>query len=418
MKSSDRKSENINQDYLANNILNNINWNFSNPGNVGRSGLHFFDARKLHWYPATFIPEIPYTLIDVLSDKRAVIYDPFAGIGTTIFQALSLGRYPIATENSLIGVMIMTSIWKLLQFDEELDVIENKIGKICNEYSLENNYSEQITIQQKELLMPWFNSRTFNEISFLIQCEKTNKDEYIRNLIKISLSSTLKTVCAQQRGWGCISDNMLPTKEQKEEYKNAIYWFRNKIKMIIREVSNLKREMPQEGISFLKEADINSKIIKCDIVKGIPIPSNSVDLIITSPPYPNMTDYSFSQRLSYYWLESTPENDCKLEIGARRKRGSKKSLDNYLEGMKNTINNFFPLIKVNGYICLVLPDFGKGEKNNILRNEVMNKIENYLSDTGLSLDHKITRMLPIRRRHHNQFWTSLKREHIYIYRRA
>ena len=55
------------------------------------------------------------------------------------------------------------------------------------------------------------------------------------------------------------------------------------------------------------------------------VPDNSVDLVITSPPYPNMTDYVTSQRLSYYFLglglaDKSRLKDLDLEIGPRIRR--------------------------------------------------------------------------------------------------
>ena len=49
--------------------LHNINWNFDFNINYSSDSLYPFDCRKHYSYPATFIPEIPYTLIEILSCK-------------------------------------------------------------------------------------------------------------------------------------------------------------------------------------------------------------------------------------------------------------------------------------------------------------------------------------------------------------
>ena len=69
--------------------LNSINWNFDFTIDYGEDVLHPFNCRKYYSYPATFIPEIPYALIEILSQKGDVVLDPFGGIGTTLCK-----RYP------------------------------------------------------------------------------------------------------------------------------------------------------------------------------------------------------------------------------------------------------------------------------------------------------------------------------------
>lgn len=49
--------------------LNSINWNFDFTIDYGEDALHPFNCRKYYSYPATFIPEIPYALIEILSQK-------------------------------------------------------------------------------------------------------------------------------------------------------------------------------------------------------------------------------------------------------------------------------------------------------------------------------------------------------------
>jgi len=48
-------------------ILKNINWDFYPRPLSSKKNPKIFNCRKYHWYPATFIPEIPYTLIDLLT---------------------------------------------------------------------------------------------------------------------------------------------------------------------------------------------------------------------------------------------------------------------------------------------------------------------------------------------------------------
>lgn len=59
--------------------LNSINWNFDFTIDYGGDTLHPFNCRKYYSYPATFIPEIPYALIEILSKKEMLYWIHLGG---------------------------------------------------------------------------------------------------------------------------------------------------------------------------------------------------------------------------------------------------------------------------------------------------------------------------------------------------
>ena len=85
--------------------LNSINWNFDFTIDYGEDALHPFNCRKYYSYPATFIPEIPYALIEILSQKGDVVLDPFGGIGTTFMQNIYLGV--VALMFAIISILLV-----------------------------------------------------------------------------------------------------------------------------------------------------------------------------------------------------------------------------------------------------------------------------------------------------------------------
>lgn len=86
--------------------LQSINWNFGNRKIVDKETAFPFNNRKYHTYPATYIPEIPFTLIEILSKRGDIVLDPFGGIGTTLVQALIQERVPVSIDNNLIASKI------------------------------------------------------------------------------------------------------------------------------------------------------------------------------------------------------------------------------------------------------------------------------------------------------------------------
>lgn len=401
-------------------ILARINWSFSTPFSVGRSGESLFDCRKYHWFPATFIPEIPYTLIDVLTHPGAVVFDPFAGIGTTIFQALFLDRKPYGTEINLVATEIMRSIWVLLNPETDISGATNELSDIKRSYDHNTDYSQELknsTINVDQL-STWFSPSTFNQVLFLMLREITCHQPGLKAAMRISLSATLKAASAQDRGWGCIADNVLPKPTQLKKEKNALAYFPRSFSTLIRDISRAREALSHDTQEFLSSSNPDEYIFQADVRQSIKIPDQSVDLIITSPPYPNMTDYSMSQRLSYYWLGTDPNEDLALEIGARRKRFKATAIEDYQSDMEVAINTISKKVKKGGYLCFVMPVFTNDKRNNLERKRVVQECLAFFLNNDLVREVELDRTLPTRRRHHNQKWTSLEKECIYLYRKV
>jgi hypothetical protein len=404
----------------AKRVLAGINWDFSAPFSVGRSGARLFDCRKHHWFPATFVPEIPYTLIEVLTKPGAVIYDPFAGIGTTVLQAVLLGRKPYATEICRVAVDFIRSLLILLDPRIDISGTARQLAGIGDAYDPTVDYSQALlgSSVSVERLRPWFAPNTFNQVMYLASCELRLAEPAAKAAMRISLSALLKTLCAQDRGWGCIADNMLPTRDQLKREKNALERVRRHANSLLRDVSKVREILPPDSQSLLSSGESHSWVWHGDARRCTNVPDESVDQVVTSPPYPNMTDYSTSQRLSYYWLGSDPVDDLRLEIGARRKRFAVKALSGYRDDMKDAMDAICRKVRAGGYVCLVMPNFDSDDLNSSARRQVVQECLALLHANGLVLEQELRRFLPIRRRHHNQRWASLESERIHVYRKA
>lgn len=401
--------------------LNNVNWNFSSSQASSLNGIPPFNCRKYHWFPSTFIPEIPFTLIEILTSPKATVFDPFAGIGTTYFQALILNRVPLATENCSVTVEFMNSMLSL--FDVEIDYeskrsyINDAIGRFDPNFDYVSYLVESKLCSDSIMkLKPWFSARTLNELMFIYADGIESKDDIIKSINKISISSILKRMSSQDRGWGCIADNVLPKQNQFKD-KKAIEEVRKNSNILIRDISLhlklIKNNFKNQEFSSRKYSIIHDDIRKTNLIEN-----DSIDLVITSPPYPNMTDYVTSQRLSYYFLGLDMKQDLESEIGARIKRFKKSSVDIYYQNMMAANQNISLKIKSGGFACFILPYFNKDDKNNIRRREAIEKLISNLVEFELRPYAEYERIVPPKRRSHNMKWATLEREKICIFRKA
>ena len=400
-------------------LLDSVNWSFSTPFPVGRSGLDLFDCRKYHWYPATFIPEIPFTLIELLSKPDDVVYDPFAGIGTTVLQALLLGRRIFATENCAVAAHYIHALILVLRSSCKVNEVDQLFASFRATLSHTTSLVNRVDIAGISIgqLKPWYNPGTFNQLMFLVDQERRMVDGGLRSALRIALSATLKAVCSQDRGWGCIADNVLPKAAQLEKKRDALDRCYRLMKTLVGDMEHLRSTLTSDVVLLLSNLEAPSCIFHADVVDNVGIPDGAVDLVISSPPYPNMTDYALSQRLSYYWLGIEINSDLVTEIGARRKRTANHALELYSSKMQQAAISIGRKVKLKGYACFVMPKFEGGDAD-LERQRSIRVFFDSLVSSGFEFEHSVSRLLPTRRRQHNQKWARLNREDIYVYRKV
>lgn len=399
-------------------ILKAVNWSFYQKGSASERSLTPFKCNRHHWYPATFVPEIPFTLIEVLSLPRAVVYDPFAGCGTTYFQALILGRKPLATEINSVAVALMRAFFVLFNPTLDRTVLKSHVEELVGGFTPETDYTRKILdLTYLPELRPWYSKDTLNKLCYLFLNEHQTGEDAIKAIIRIVTSSIMKTASSQERGWGCIADNMHPREDQIKD-KDVLGLFSKRAGHLLKDVEVTLQRAGPEYADIYDEVAGSETIFHENVFSCTAIPAQSVDLVVTSPPYPNMTDYVNSQRLSYYYMGIEMRADLDLEIGARIRRFRKDSLDQYYKSMLKANSAIVGRLKRGGYACYVLPVFDRDTENNTRRRNILDKVLAELNKDTMVQEDIFDRILPTRRRSHNQSWACLEKEKIYLYRKA
>lgn len=364
-------------------IFKEVDWNFED-----YSSRNFRLAiNNLHWYVASFVPQIPDIFIQTLSNKDDLILDPFAGSGVTLVEAAKLGRRfigidinPLAVEISKAkfqAIVHATSDWK--------DNLENEI--LTNEINESiSNYCERHGINTE--VFKWFERRTLTELISIHNVVLTD----CRNLFlleKVLFSSILKRSCSQRRHYTYITDGCYP---RKFEYKAAKKLFLEQAGLISR-ASEVFREQYKERHS--KEYDFDGQIKLGDARNLEGIDNASVHLIVTSPPYLGTHDYLKSMRLTNLFFPDPRYEDFKKEeIGARYKRGRKTAYEEYVENMKKALEECHRVLVPKGFFGLIL---GKGG-GKVVKSDVLKRLMDFLKfDLNFNIIYETTRKISNRR---------------------
>ncbi len=388
--------------------LGDIAWDFAGDLLSDRLRLAMFDARKHHWYPATYIPELPFTLIELLSNPGDRVLDPFAGVGTTIWQARVLGRVAYGIESNTVAHKLTTWFWTLMEPHVDLRSTVADVRELVRAFDGERS-NDGPDDARSELLAPWFSSGTFQQIQYLMRVVDGRLSDATRAAINIGTSALLKPMCEQRNGWGCIADNMIPKAAPGGETRPFLERLLRRVTLLCRDIRRVRTGLDQSS----HQPDdylIHGSVL--DSTHGFIEP---IDLVVTSPPYPGMTDYSTSQRLSYYWLGIDPAMDMRVEIGARRKRFANGWVERYVREMSGAATRMLSTLRPGGYLCMVLPRFTASPSGPDRRLVAVEDVLKHLVELGCKQVWTGDRRLPVDRRHLNQRWATLEKERIVVF---
>ncbi|MDA8520201.1 DNA methyltransferase [Acidovorax sp. NCPPB 4044] len=334
--------------------LESIDWSFPNLSN---SGIH-----SVHWYPATYLSAIPGTLIPHLTSAGETVLDPFCGSGTTGVEALRLSRNFVGIDTNPIALLMSEA--KLKFADPRL--LKKLLVEILGEAQSLFSQKSSVRHPNHDELVKWYHPQTLNELNSIIQPILRVSNRLARRTLLSVFSSILKNCSSQGKHWGWVCDNVTP-KPNEIVYKDAIAIYSSAVLEFAR-ASDLAFKAARDHSTGLTRDVIRSrsKLMHGSCVDKMgEMAEESVDLLVTSPPYYGVADYVKSQRLSYLWLDHdqlAPEmlgfRDFELlrakEAGARSNRHRKTSHDEYMIFMENFFEAAFLVLKKSSPMVLVV----------------------------------------------------------------
>lgn len=415
--------------------LNAVDWDFP------KASSELF--RSPHWYPGTFPPELPSTLIQATTAPGDLIFDPYGGVGTTSTEALRLKRRAWCVElNRIAALTAYVSGFVILIRERHPALLEILLSSLARKIAASEGYNlfseaqssgsdtdidalvgrlvspvprefwDQLLLAPEpnaDALAVWFHANILDQILRFTESLAEQDCVTLRLLGLMALSANLKALSSQTRSWGHIADNVRPkTLIDKDLAAGLRRWFSrfsNSVeKANVNSVPNtVELQTPCLHISIHNWSESVPLLIK---------PAQSSTALITSPPYGGAIDYVLSQRLSYYLLGANEGRllaEQRNEVGARRRRFSDKSREVWAQSLCECVEKQIEYLDDNGTLILVMPHKSEGRANG---NEIVDDTLKLLDwAKHFSIDRSI------RTQRTRQAWTSIKRETISIYRR-
>lgn len=326
-------------------LFKHVDWSFSEDNTT-------YLSHDIHPYPAKFPPQLPSKIIRMLSSKGEKIWDPFGGSGTTALEALLNDRNCISTDINPIGSIIGKAKTTVLCLNDEIEIngfIDKLEYYINNINCLGEFFEEHKSDLEKEIpnipnIEKWFAPTIICELAFLKYLIKKIQSEAAVIVAKASFSKIITRVSNQE------SETTYRAVNREVKVGEALEIYLKDLKSNFIKIKKLSSMIGYCSCEF-----ITTNVMQPIVGDDKEIEKDSIDLVVTSPPYPNAFDYHLYHRFRIFWLDGDPREVGKVEIGSHLKyqRGKKKFQEFEIE-MRPVLENCYQALKTGKYAIFIL----------------------------------------------------------------
>lgn len=307
----------------------------------------------IHPYAAKFNFRVPCSLLSTYSAKGQIILDPFSGSGTTLVEAMAHGC-------SCVGVDIHP-LASLISEVKTQRLSKKEISEISEVAHWAESVSEQILGQStlfrrmadtKKLARDipnfdnrdhWFTKESQDDLGILrAKILKINSTK-IRNFLWVALSCVILRASRQD------SETRYKAINRPYIRGSAIKAFSLKTRSMILAMNEFSKLLLPCVTACVFNEDIRDSKSS--------LKPNSIDLVITSPPYANTYDYYLYHKHRMNWIGLDFRIAKNREIGSRLEFSSQKApVEKFFFDMESAFSNIAKSIKRGGKCIVVQGD--------------------------------------------------------------
>lgn len=291
-------------------------------------------------YMAMFPPSLPHHYIEKYSKEGNVVLDPFSGRGTTILEACLMNRIGIGNDKNPLA-FLLTKAKANVPYKGR---ILSRINYLEKEFSSSHINTENENPNIKMI----YSEETLKQLIFLkqkLKWRKSNVDTFIAALLLGSMHGNSE---------GYLSLSMPNTFSMAPNYvKNYIK--EHGLKKPDRDCFKILRKKLER---CYQRQVVRGKVYNQNIVNMSRIKDDSVDLIITSPPYTRVIRYGEFNWIRLWFFGLTgKEVDKKLFFT--------QSLPKYSIFISDALKEMKRVLKSGGKTVLVVGDVKDRTTNKI-----------------------------------------------------
>jgi len=250
-----------------------------------------YSRHNFHAFAAKFPPQLPAFFIENLTSEGEVVLDPMMGSGTALLEAELLGRRAVGFDIDPLAWRV--SFIKTVHLSKEkaaqaaARVIEKTRRAMEAPEALREKLPRKFSPETLDFMNYWFLPSTQLELLALSEAISSVEDSSVRVFLEVAFSAIIVT---KSGGVTMARDlaHSRPHRVQDKTPKNAIDQF---AKRVSKNLDSLTEALPENAV----------RIYRAD-ARRMPLDDETIDLIVTSPPYANAIDYMRAHKFSLVWL--------------------------------------------------------------------------------------------------------------------
>lgn len=268
-----------------------------------------------HTYPAMMIPQVARRLIRMYGRAGDTLLDPFCGSGTSVVEARLAGLHAYGVDLNPLAVLLA----RVKSTPLPIEPLQEGLSRIYEHY----HRLQLLTQVERQKYIPhffnidyWFPPQVQEDLALLREAIFSLQEPVVRDFFLVAFSHTVRE-CSYTRK-GEFKLYRIPSDQRNGYQPDVLKVFLAKSEANIIGMAQFVAQM--RGDSWVK-------VFQGDMRERQPIPSETVDLVVTSPPYGDShTTVAYGQfsRLSLQWL-GLPDEEAKSvdarALGGRRKGG-------------------------------------------------------------------------------------------------
>ncbi|MCC6649164.1 MAG: hypothetical protein IT374_26795 [Polyangiaceae bacterium] len=307
-----------------------------------RAHVHAF-----HSYPARLHPDLARGLVSALAPAGGVVLDPFAGSGTVLVEARLLGRAAVGSDLNPLAVSLARL--KVTGRDaarrDRLVAAARRVADVATARRKQRaGASRRYPREDVELFAP----HVLLALDALRVGIEADPDAEARGDLWLVLSSIL-TKLARRRG---DSSDQAAEKQLARSFPARLFVMR--AEELAGQLGDLERALPPGAPP--------PRVLLSDARELGPVDDRSVDLAVSSPPYPGNYDYLSHHRDRLRWLGLDARQLDRGELGARRHLSPDpaRAVDVWTAQLTASLVALRRVLRADGAAALVLADSAVG----------------------------------------------------------
>lgn len=233
----------------------------------------------LHSYPARMIPQIPDGLFDAFEEagrlsEGSTVLDPFCGSGTTLVEAKRHGYDSIGFDINPFACELTRAKTTVLD-EKPVDAIAELQSTYSQFAQIDSDSELFVEEAETDVNEGWFPQPQFSQLVNLAQMIETLGETYgteVERLLRIALSGIVREVSYQRNGE--FKRYRMP-EEKRETHTPDVFSLLDKS---IDEVFDAV-------VDFSAYGGAETTVYQSDSRELSELSDNSIDCVITSPPY-------------------------------------------------------------------------------------------------------------------------------------